>query len=137
MKLKALVDNWATRMVSYAGRFQLFRSAVGGVFSFWFTGALLLTTVIDRIEGVCWRFLWGGNNRVRRCSVVWDAITLPRAEGGLCIKEALAWNKAIFFKLIFDIGTNRPCIWSRWVVVSYGRRGDFWTTVALNDDSCT
>ena len=34
LKLKALVDNWATQMLSYAGRLQLLRSAVGGVLSF-------------------------------------------------------------------------------------------------------
>ena len=35
-----------------------------------------------------------------RYLVVWDAVTLPREEGGLGIKEALAWNKALFFKLV-------------------------------------
>ena len=68
--------------------------------------------------------------------MAWDVVTLPKTVGGLGIKEALAWNKALFFKLVGDIRLARPCLWTRWVAVYYGRRGSFWSTQAREDDSC-
>ena len=92
------------------GRLQLLQSVVGGVLSFWFSAAILSNGIINRIEGVSRRFLWGNGDRSTRCPMAWDVVTLPKSEGGLGIKEALAWNKALFFKLVGDIGTTRPCI---------------------------
>ena len=67
--------------------------------------------------------------------MAWDVVTLPKTEGGLGIKEALSWNKALFFKLVGDIGSGRQRIWSRWVASLYGRRGSFWDVEAKDDDS--
>ena len=135
VKVKSLVDIWATRRLSYAGRLKLLRSVVGGVLSFWFSASILPGCVVNQIKGGCWRFLWGGGNRASRCPVAWDVVTLARSEGGLGIKEALAWNKALFFKLVGDIGLSRLYIWTRWVATCYGRRGSFWDIQALDDDS--
>ena len=93
LRIKSFVENWMTRRLSYAGRLQLIQSVVGGVLSHWFSTAILLGRVISKIEGVCRRFLWGGDGDRRcRCPVSWDIVTLPKAEGGLGIKEALAWK---------------------------------------------
>ena len=92
--------------------------------------------MITRIEGVCRRFLWsGGGDRRCHCPVAWDVVTLPKAEGDLGIKEALAWNISLFFKLVGDIDSSRDCIWTRWVTSSYSRRGSFWSPGIRMDDS--
>ena len=126
LRIRSLVDNWTTRRLSYAGRLQLIQSVIGGVLSHWFSAAILPVRVITRIEGVCRKFLWSGRGDRRcRCPVAWDMVTLPKAEGGLGIKEALAWNKSFFFKLVGDIASSRYCIWTRWVSFVYRRRGSF------------
>ena len=114
-KVKGLIDTWATRTLSYVGRLQLVKAVLGGVLSFWNNILLLPQEVIEKIEGLCRRFLWNGKDGGRNNPERWEVVTLPVEEGGLGVKEILAWNKATLFKLIVDIGEKRPCIWVRWV----------------------
>ena len=69
LKVKSRVDNWATQRLSYVGHLQLIQSVVCGVLSFWFSASILPGCVINRIEGVCRRFLWSGGDRGSRCPV--------------------------------------------------------------------
>ena len=86
------------------------------------------------MEGLCQRFLWNGKDGGRNNPERWEVVTLPVEEGGLGVKEILAWNKATLFKLIVDIAERRPCMWVRWVEANYERGGSFWSIASKARD---
>ena len=101
------------------------KAVLGGILTFWNNVLLLPQEVIDKVEAMCRRFLWNGNDYGRSNPVRWEEVTLPLEEGGLGVKEVLAWNKAMLYKLIVDIAERRPCVWVRWVEAIYEREVTF------------
>lgn len=67
--------------------------------------------------------------------VAWEAVTFPYKEGGLNIKEVLAWNKTIYLKLRFDVMTEKPSLWKRWVRENYIGETNIYDVTASRNDS--
>ena len=63
---------------------------------------LLPKGCIKKIESLCSRLLWSGNiDEGKGAKVVWAAVCLPKAEGGLGLRRLLEWNKTLYLRLIW------------------------------------
>lgn len=72
----------------------------------------------------CRNFLWSS-----KCSKVgWEIICLPKLEGGLGLKNRSSWNKALLFKILWNIHMCKDTLWIRWVHSIY-LRGEFSLTL--------
>lgn len=134
-RIRTSIQGWAIRKLSYAGRMQLIKAVIEGILSFWSQVFLLPVGVIEKIESMCRRFLWSGNETGNRYLVAWTEVTLPYDEGGIGIKEILAWNKGVFSKLIGDIHYNRESVWTRWARHNLTHGASIWDVQAKEKDS--
>lgn len=80
-----------------------------GVESFWIHNFPIPVTAFDIISRLCKTFLWAGT----KSKVVWIDICKPKEEGGLGLRDSKTWNRAILFKILWDIHLNKDCLWIR------------------------
>nr|GEY19893.1 hypothetical protein [Tanacetum cinerariifolium] len=77
-KVNIQVDDWKTKFLSAAGRLQLIRSVLSSMHIYRASMFILPSHVLIDIEQIIRRFLWKG-----RYKVAWEAVSLPKDEGGL------------------------------------------------------
>lgn len=51
----------------------------------------------------------------------------PKDEGGLGLRDSKIWNKAMLFKILWDIHSNKNNKWIRWIHTFYLKGKDVWT----------
>ena len=56
----------------------------------------------------------------------WNTVCLPKAEGGLGVKDMLSWNRACVLKNIWSIITQAGSLWIAWVNAYILRGRSFW-----------
>ncbi|KAI5666400.1 hypothetical protein M9H77_16253 [Catharanthus roseus] len=71
-KVSITLLTWASLNLSYAGRLEVFISVVQGIESLWLGVLPISAAVLDRITGMCGRFLWGSNS----ARVTWHTMCL-------------------------------------------------------------
>ena len=72
--------------------------------------------MIKEINQKCSRFFWKGSDiPSKRARVSWPTICLPKAEGGLGLKDITSWNKACIIQNIWAILTQAGSLWIAWV----------------------
>ncbi|XP_062093667.1 uncharacterized protein LOC133799684 [Humulus lupulus] len=86
-KIHLKLHTWSSRHPSFAGRAQLIHSVLLGMRSFWMSIFLLPKSVINEIDHLCRRFLWGTNdssrNRSKMHLTAWHQVCLPKSLGGV------------------------------------------------------
>ena len=122
--------------ISYAGRTELVKSVIQGVVCFWLAILPIPAGVRVKIVHQCSNFLWSGNcNLNKKPLVAWKEVTLPKAEGGLGIKNIEAWNKALLSKTLWNIQAKKDSIWVQWVHHIYMNKRSFWDYKSKHEDS--
>ena len=121
------VRHWATKFPSYAGRLQLIQSVLFNVQNYWCRQFILPKSVLRKINQICISFFWKGKDKSEgRARVSWNTVCLPKAEGGLGVKDMLSWNKACVLKNIWSIITQAGSLWIAWVNTYILRGRSFW-----------
>ena len=83
-KIKARINSWSAKLLTYAGRIQLIQSVLYNIQNFWCRHFILPKGVLKRIMQLCSSFLWKGKDQsARGARVSWDCICYPKSEGGL------------------------------------------------------
>lgn len=121
-KINNFINAWSAHTLSYAGRLELLKAVIQGVESFWLQNFPIPVTVINKINSMCRTFLWGG----AKPKEAWLNICTPKSEGGHGLKNYKIWNKATLFKTLWDIHSNKSCLWIKWIHVYYLRGRDIW-----------
>lgn len=112
-QLKAKFTSWTARALSFAGRRELLSSVIHGTITFWFSTFLLPKGCIKSIESLCCRFLWNGNISERALAkVAWKTVCLPKAEGGLGLRDLSLWNKTLCLKLVWLLFSENESLWA-------------------------
>ncbi|CAL1405868.1 unnamed protein product [Linum trigynum] len=99
-KVTKRIKSWRAQKLTYARRLQLINSVLLGVVQYWMQLFVLPKKALKRIQQVCSQFLWHGND-VGRAKVAWDFVALPRKEGGVGVKDLLAWNQACSIRMLW------------------------------------
>lgn len=128
--IKAKVNSWSARSLSYAGRLLLLNTVINGITNFWTSTFILPKACISKINSLCSAFLWHGTTEgSHSAKVAWESVILSKAEGGLGCRDLRAWNKACTVKLIWLLFKKSGSIWVAWFIkeILKGELSNFWT----------
>ena len=77
---------------------------------------MLSKGVIKRINQLCSRFFWKGNDSSSRgARISWQTICTPKSEGGLGLKDLKSWNHACVLQNIWAIMAKAGSLWIAWI----------------------
>ncbi|KAJ9536012.1 hypothetical protein OSB04_un000818 [Centaurea solstitialis] len=131
-KVKARINNWKSKFLSFGGRKQLVISVLQSLQLYWMAVFLFPSTVIHELEALCRDFLWAqGNSSRGKCKVAWDAVCKPISCGGLGLRRLAAWNRALLSKHLWDMCANRNSLWVMWISLFYVKQDSVWKVRAL------
>lgn len=137
-QIKGKITSWSARSLSYAGRLLLLTTVVAEINNFWCSTFTLPKSCIAKINSMCSSFLWKGSVEGRHSAkVAWEAITKPKSEGGLGIKNLFIWNKACMLRLVWMLFTQAGSIWAAWYreEILGGSLCNFWRIKKKNNYS--
>ncbi|XP_074305780.1 uncharacterized protein LOC141641001 [Silene latifolia] len=98
-KVLARIKGIGARKLSYAGRLVLIKSLLHNLHNYWARIFILSKTVLQKIDGLCRKFLWHGNEmKDSPALVAWENICKPKRKGGLGLKCLYWWNIAAVAK---------------------------------------
>jgi len=82
-KIISRIENWSSKLLSYAERLQLIKLVLFGVQTYWSQVFALSQKVLKLIQTVCRVFLWTGKSgTLKRALIAWEHICLPKSAGG-------------------------------------------------------
>lgn len=126
----SFLNAWSTHTLSYASRLELLKAIIQGVEAFWIQNFPIPSSIIDKICRICRNFLWAGS----RLKVAWIDICTPKNEGSLGLRDCNTWNKAMLFRILWDIHSSKCTLWIQWIHAFYLRRKDVSTCSHGRDD---
>lgn len=132
-QVSSFIKRWSNSNLSMAGKIELARSVLQGVECYWIQTLPLPVTIIDRINALIRRFVWGSS----ACPVAWKDICKPKTEGGLDLRDLAAWNKALLAKTLWNIHAKEDSLWIRWVHSEFIKDRDLWSITPNHCDSPT
>lgn len=81
--------------------------------------------VLDKIDWISRRFIWGRENAGRKLSLIsWETICTPKAGGGLGLKNLTDTNNALLVKIGWNVLASAHCLWIRVLGSKYGLASD-------------
>ncbi|KAJ4808570.1 RNA-directed DNA polymerase (reverse transcriptase)-related family protein [Rhynchospora pubera] len=104
---------WKGRLLSRSGRLVLVSSVLSSIPSYAMSSFLLPTWLVDAIDKVRKRFLWGTNTSGRQKIhlITWNRICLPKSHGGLGLLDFKLHNRALLLRWVWKLYTCRQSLW--------------------------
>ncbi|XP_062075245.1 uncharacterized protein LOC133779282 [Humulus lupulus] len=102
-KMRVKLFSWSSKHLSYAGRLLLIQTVLAGLRNFWMSVFNLPQSIIKEVEKLCRQFLWGASGTRSKFHLAsWYQVFLPKAYGGLGLRDGSSWNRAL-------LARNRFC----------------------------
>ena len=102
--LKARIQSWTSRSLSYAGRLQLISSVLYSIQLYWCSLFIIPKYTISKIGQTLSSFLWSGNiGNAHRAKIGWESVCLPKEERGLGLRRVKDLNDANVMKHIWNL----------------------------------
>ncbi|CAN1345714.1 Transposon TX1 uncharacterized 149 kDa protein [Linum perenne] len=115
-KITKRITGWSARTLSFAGRLQLVNSVLFSLAQYWMSIFLLPSSVLKRVQQLCFSYLWGGDDKSgQKAKVSWYEVSFPKKEGGLGLRNLKTWNQALIFRLLWDVFASQGSIWVAWL----------------------
>jgi hypothetical protein len=112
---------WSSRHLSYGGRITLINSVLASIPLYFFSFFKAPCCVLKQLVRIQRNFLWGGGIEDKKlCWIKWDQICLPKAQGGLGVKNLALFNKALLCKWKWRFLTEGEAIWADLLRFRYG-----------------
>ncbi|KAJ4768712.1 RNA-directed DNA polymerase (reverse transcriptase)-related family protein [Rhynchospora pubera] len=112
-KIERKLAGWHGRLLSRAGRLTLVSSVLTAIPSYFMSVFLLPTWLIQHIDKVRRRFLWGtsdsGKKKIHLLS--WSRICLPKKNGGLGLLDLNLQNKSLLLRWLWKLHTDNHSLW--------------------------
>lgn len=117
-RLDAKINDWKSKMLSFAGRLQLIKSVLSAMHVYWASVFNLPVRVAKNIEKRMKQFLWSkGPLNGLKAKVAWKDVCLHTSEGDLGIRRFSEMNKALMSFHIWSIITKRSSVSVEWIYV--------------------
>ncbi|CAH1422484.1 unnamed protein product [Lactuca virosa] len=137
-QIKARIQNWKHRALSFAGRLQLINYVLQSLQVYWCSVVLLPKTTIKDLEKVFKGFLWnGGDLKKGSAKIAWKMVCRPKEEGGLGIRNLQTWNEALLSRQIWRLFTATSSLWVDWVKIHHLRKQTFWEVKSKDLEGCS
>jgi hypothetical protein len=115
------LNSWSSRHLSYGGRITLINSVLASIPLYFFSFFKAPCCVLKQLVRIQRNFLWGGGLEDKKlCWIKWDQICLPKAQGGLGVKNLALFNKALLCKWKWRFLTEDEAIWADLLRFRYG-----------------
>ena len=113
-KCERRLAKWKQRHISFGGRVTLIQSVLTSIPIYFLSFFRIPRRVVERLEGIQRRFLWGGGPDQNKIAwVKWETVCLPKEKGGLGIKDINSFNLALLGKWKWSLFQNHSDLWAR------------------------
>jgi len=110
-KIVSRIENWSSKLSSYARRLQLIKSVLFDVQTYWSQVFVLPQKVLKLIQTVCRVFLWIGKSGIsKRALIAWEHICLPKSAGGWNVIDLKCWNQAVISKQLCNLSHKKDVL---------------------------
>ncbi|KAJ9553569.1 LOW QUALITY PROTEIN: hypothetical protein OSB04_017614 [Centaurea solstitialis] len=111
-KFCAKLSSWKAKTLSFGGRCCLCKSVLGALGTYMFSLYKAPKKVINTLEGIRRRFLWGGTSETKKiCWAAWEKVIRDKKCGGLGIGSLRALNLALLTKWRWREKTEPNAMW--------------------------
>jgi hypothetical protein len=115
------LNSWNSRHLSFGGRITLINSVLSSLPLYYFSFYRAPCCVIKSLERIQHNFLWGCGIAAKKiCWVKWDQICLPKARGGLGVKNLDLFNLALLGKWKWRFLNDSGAVWADLLRFRYG-----------------
>lgn len=111
-KFNNKLSAWKAKNLSFDGRLTLINSVLSSIPLYYFSLFKAPHKVIDKLESIRRRFLWGGSLDTKKINwVAWDVVTKPKEFGGLGVNSLALANLALLAKWWWRIKVEVNSFW--------------------------
>lgn len=112
-KFEKRLSSWKAKNLSFGGRLTLVKSVLNSLPLFYFSLFKVPRKVLNTLDGLRRRFLWGGDSSSKKIHwVKWETVVTSKNNGGLgvgCLESA---NLALLAKWRWRLKTEHNALWS-------------------------
>ncbi|OMO59932.1 reverse transcriptase [Corchorus capsularis] len=124
-KVTARVSGWKAKTLSLAGRATLIGPVSSSIPTYSMLTNRLPTCILDALDKVNRRFLWGGSENKRHMHLVsWDTVCKPKRLGGLGLRNMEIHNRVLMQKTAWRFLSNPDSLWVKFLKAKYYVTGD-------------
>ena len=109
-KVDRRLSGWLASFLSRRGRLTLINSVLADIPSYFMSCFPWPKESLAKLDGLLRAFFWQGKNKIKggQCLMAWDRVTLPRANGGLKVRNLQAHNQAMICKFVAKVLRSSP-----------------------------
>lgn len=98
-KLEIRLQMWSNKWLSRAGRLVLVKSVLEAILVYWMYIDWIPKGILEKIRHIYFTFMWQGSKEIHsRPWVKWEKIAIPKALGGLGLKNIFRFSTALVAK---------------------------------------
>lgn len=113
-KFQSKLSGWKSRTLSFGGRLTLVKAVLGNLPTYFMSLFRAPKRVVESLEKIRRRFLWGGSEGNRKINwVSWEKVTSPKEHGGLGIGSIRSLNIALLIKWWWRLNKEPKSLWAR------------------------
>ena len=128
-RFRKRLASWKLQYISKGGRATLIRSSLSSLPIYHLSLFRAPLKVCARLERIQRQFLWGGNDLVKKVSLVsWATVCTEKIKGGMGIKSFSRMNKALLSKWNWRFANDRNSLWRKVIGIKFGESPDGWHT---------
>lgn len=121
-KVKKKLSSWKRKLLSFAGRLSLIKSALTNIPIYFLSIFKMPKRIIKVITKPQSNFLWGGNETNRKVHLVkWEEVLKSKSQGGLGIRNLGVVNACLLLKWWWRFSSEDKALWKTVVCSKYGR----------------
>lgn len=113
-RVNSKLNAWKAKTLSFAGRITLAKSVLGSLPIYYFSIFKAPKKVIDSLESMRRRFVWGGDMEKKKiCWVSWSKVMAPKEKGGLGLGSLRALNLSLLVKWWWRYKVENDSLWRK------------------------
>lgn len=125
-KIKNKLDSWYSKLLSPAGKEILLKSVITALPTYTMSSFLLSKTLLLEITKAMRKFWWSAFQDKHSIPwIAWNKITASKRDGGLGIRDMMAFNKALLAKQAWKLITCPSSLLARVYRAKYYRKTEF------------
>lgn len=111
---KNRLSRWKASSLSIGGRVVLIKAVMESLPTYYFSLFIAPAKVINSLEGIIRRFLWGGDSETSKIHwVAWETVSTPTRNGGLGLTKLKEANEALIAKWLWRYRNEPENLWRK------------------------
>lgn len=125
-RIKNKLDSWYSKLLSPAGKEVLLKAVITAIPTYTMSCFILPKTLLQEITKAMRHFWWPSCKDKHKIPwIAWDKITESRKDGGLGIRDMLAFHKSLVAKQAWRLMTCPSSLLARVYKAKYYRKTEF------------